>query len=143
MKSKYQRKKEFTDNIGAVNNKKERKWIIKRGKSHFLQFSDEEISKLQECFNELDDDEGGSIGLDELTEPLIALGFYDNQQEVEDMIMSVDDDGDIEFGEFLQIIKGGSGSGEGDAKTGKITKFFKDMANGEVGDRNLSFYVNI
>ena len=141
MKSKKDRREEFNQNISAVNNKKERKWIRTRGKSHVLRFSDEEITKLKECFGALDDDDGGSIGLDELTEPLIGLGFADEQDEVETMIQAVDDDGSnqIEFEEFLLIIKGKSG----DAKTEKIKKFFKDMTNGEVGNQDLSFYVNV
>jgi hypothetical protein len=57
------------------------------------------------------------------------------------MIAAVDEDGSnlIEFEEFLEIIKGKSG----DTKTGKIKKFFKDMSNGEVGNSDLSFYVNV
>lgn len=77
LKPLKERKEEFNASIAQVNNKKERKWIRQRGKSHVLKFSDEEISKLKECFSALDDDDGGSIGLDELTEPLIGLGFAD------------------------------------------------------------------
>ena len=36
------------------------------GKAHFLDFSDEELLKLKECFETLDEDGGGSIGIDEL-----------------------------------------------------------------------------
>lgn len=60
-----------------------RKWMCQRGKDHFLDFSDEEIFKLKECFGSLDDDGSGSIGIDELETPLIGLGFAENREEVE------------------------------------------------------------
>jgi len=58
----------------------------------------------------LDEDGSGSIGVDELEEPLIALGLVDNRQQVQSIVQLVDDDGSemIEFAEFLTIIKGGS-----------------------------------
>jgi Ca2+-binding EF-hand superfamily protein len=66
-----------------------------------------EILKLKECFNSLDDDMSGSIGIDEMKEPLIGLGFANTTKEVEHMIELVDEDGSgmIEFNEFLSIIK--------------------------------------
>jgi Ca2+-binding EF-hand superfamily protein len=72
-----------------------------------LDFSDEQISKLMECFGALDDDGSGSIGIDELEEPLIGLGFADTREDVLKMIEDVDEDGSgmIEFEEFLEIIK--------------------------------------
>lgn len=90
-----------------LNEKKQRKWYCKRGKSHVLDFSDEEIRKLKECFMALDDDGSGSIGIDELEEPLIGLGFADKREDVLEMIADVDEDGSgqIEFEEFLLIIK--------------------------------------
>lgn len=53
---------------------------MQRGKGDLLDFSDEEIRKLKECFSSLDDDGSGSIGIDELEEPLIGLGFADNRE---------------------------------------------------------------
>jgi len=66
-----------------------------------------EIKKLKECFRSLDDDDSGCIGVSELQEPLIGLGFADNMQDVNTMVRKVDEDGSnmIEFGEFLAIIK--------------------------------------
>ena len=55
----------------------------------------------------MDDDGSASIGVDELDGPLIGLGFAESRKEIEDMIDEVDDDatGEIEFEEFLAIIK--------------------------------------
>ena len=86
------------------------------------------ISKLRECFGALDDDGSGSIGIDELEEPLIGLGFADTREDVLRMIEDVDEDGSgqIEFEEFLEIIK----NSDTNEQTAKINKFFKDMSGG-------------
>ena len=49
----------------------------------------------------------GAIGINELEDPLIGLGFAESWEEVQEIIDTVDDDGSgfIEFGEFLGIIK--------------------------------------
>ena len=54
----------------------------KHGKNHLLDFSDDELKKLKECFLSLDDDASGSIGVDELETPLIGLGFADTREEI-------------------------------------------------------------
>lgn len=58
----------------------------------------------------------------------------------------VDEDGSgqIEFPEFLQIIKGGSNAKEGakDDGTGAIFQFFKDLTSGRMnidGNENIPF----
>ena len=61
------------------------------------------------------------------------------------MIDDVDDDGsgNIEFPEFLGIINGkGGGSSQESGEEG-VNKFFKDMANGKIGNKDLSFEVNV
>lgn len=80
------------------------------GKTHCIDFDDEELKQLREYFNSLDEDGSGNIGVEELEDPLIALGLVDNRQQVQQIVELVDEDGSgvIEFGEFLSIIKGGS-----------------------------------
>ena len=88
-----------------------RKWLMSRGKSHCIEFQDKEIKLLRRYFDSLDDDASGAIGVDELEDPLIALGLVDNRQQVQSIVQMIDDDGSemIEFPEFLKIIKmGGS-----------------------------------
>ena len=76
LKEKWKDRKEEMKYIHtAINLKRLRKWLISRGKGHLLDFSETEISKLKQCFDELDADQGGSIGIDELEEPLIGLGI--------------------------------------------------------------------
>jgi len=97
----------MTENQDVLRVKDWRSWLKKRGKGHMLDFTDEEIKKLRDCFNSLDDDGSGSIGIEELEDPLIGLGFAESWEEVLEIIKAVDkdDSGKIEFGEFLGIIK--------------------------------------
>jgi len=106
-----------------------------------LSFTDCETRKLKDCFEALDDDGGGSIGLDELEWPLIGLGLADTRQEVEDLILSVDDDGDIEFPEFLNIVIGTEE--HSNEKTEKLKNFFKDLSNGKFGKKDVSFNITV
>jgi Ca2+-binding EF-hand superfamily protein len=54
-------------------------WLKKHGKEDYINFSDEDLDKLRTYFKSLDSDGGGSIGIDELEDPLIALGLVDNR----------------------------------------------------------------
>lgn len=89
-----------------------RQWLKKRGKQHCIDFDDEELRQLRSYFNSLDEDGSGAIGVDELEDPLIALGLVENRQQVAQIVAMVDEDGSqqIEFDEFLSIIKGGNTS---------------------------------
>ena len=77
-----------------------------------MEFSDDELKKLYECFCQLDEDSSGAIGIEELLGPLIGLGFAESTEEVRAMVDAVDDNGtgSIEFKEFLRIIKNASHS---------------------------------
>lgn len=97
----------------------------------------------------MDGDGSGAIGIEELEDPLIGLGFAENRDEVQEMIDLVDDDGSgmIEFGEFLGTIKKYIGNSilgiiknsDGNEKTAKINKFFKDLTGGELAKNDLGF----
>ena len=62
-----------------LHDKKQRQWLIKHGKGNVLAFQDEQIRKLKECFASLDIDGSGAIGIDELEDPLIGLGFAETR----------------------------------------------------------------
>lgn len=83
---------------------------------------------MKDCFNCLDADGGGTIGLEELENPLIGLGFAETREDVKALIEEVDKDGngDIDFDEFCSIIK----NKERDEKSKQIYQFFKEMTNG-------------
>ena len=90
----------------------ERKWLKKHGKEKYIDFDEDQMKILKECFNELDEDGGGGIGVDELEDPLIALGLVNHRQQVEEMMQQIDDSDDMEidFNEFLKFVKGGKKS---------------------------------
>ena len=54
----------------------------KHGKSSLLDFTDNEINKLRNCFNQMDETQSGSIGLEDLEEPLIGLGLAETVAEI-------------------------------------------------------------
>lgn len=85
----------------------------------------------------MDDDRSGSIGVEEISGPLIGLGLVNSYKEVEELVDLVDEDGSgmIEFGEFLDIVLNKTGN----ASTAIITKFFKDLTNGRFKTGGLSF----
>lgn len=56
-----------------------RQWLKKHGKMHCIDFDDEELYQLRNYFNSLDVDGSGAIGVDELEDPLIALGLVENR----------------------------------------------------------------
>ena len=136
LKFKEEHAEDLENAMSILNDKRLRKWLIKHGKAHLLDFQDNQIRKLKECFGSLDGDGSGAIGIEELEDPLIGLGFAENRKQVQEMIDAVDEDksGQIEFGEFLGILKNSS-----DERTAKINKFFKDMASGHLGDADLPF----
>ena len=125
LKSRKERLHEMIVNQGKVNINQERRWLVKHGKEHLLDFKDDEICRLKRCFNSLDEDGSGSIGLEELEEPLIGLGFAENRAEAQEIleIVDIDSSGMIEFNEFLQIIK----NSDGNEKSQKIFEFFKGV----------------
>ena len=97
------------------------------GKHQHIGFDDEERCKLEKYFSSLDERKKGSIGTSELEEPLIALGLADNRQKVEEMVSHADQDGsgNIEFEEFLTILKGTGGNAT-------MARFFKSLIEGSL-----------
>jgi Ca2+-binding EF-hand superfamily protein len=87
-----------------------RHWLSKHGKNKFIDFRDEELIKLRNYFKDLDEDGSGSIGIEELEKPLISLGLCTTREDVKKIMEKVDEDksGQIEFNEFLHIIKSAS-----------------------------------
>ena len=57
------------------------------------------------------------------------------------MIIAVDEDANIEFGEFLKIIKSSKGGGGGGTQSNMadINDFFKQMTAGGMGNEDMSF----
>ena len=77
MEERRKAKKDYQNNLMNLTDKMNRKWLCKHGKADKLSFSDNQIRQLKNCFDSLDDDHTSSIGVAELQEPLIGLGFAD------------------------------------------------------------------
>ena len=60
----------------------ERAWLKTHGKSLYINFEDKVLAELRKYFNSLDNDGGGSIGVEELEDPFIAFGLSDTREEV-------------------------------------------------------------
>lgn len=122
--------------------REERQWLLKHGKKQFVDFQEEELKHLRNYFEYLDKDKGGSISVEELEEPLMALGFAENRDDVQNLIRAIDKNGngEIELDEFLAIIKSGKQGGDGPA----IGNFFKDMINGKYtkGQMPIPMYIS-
>ena len=102
----------------------------RRGKGQYIDFDSIQRAKLRKVFKELDKDASGALDVDELYEPLLALGLVESREEVIDLIKKVDADqsGIIEFEEFLNILKNAK---DGQGENTLIT-FFKDLTNGKI-----------
>eukprot|EP01017_Pseudomicrothorax_dubius_P019234 TRINITY_DN2115_c0_g1_i12.p1 TRINITY_DN2115_c0_g1~~TRINITY_DN2115_c0_g1_i12.p1 ORF type:complete len:277 (+),score=93.29 TRINITY_DN2115_c0_g1_i12:50-880(+) len=125
----------------------ERQWMKKHGMKDFIDFDDNERQNLHKYFNSLDGDGSGSIGVDELEDPLIALGLVQTREDVEKLVKLVDEDGSgqIEFDEFLSIMSTIKNNSE--LKASPIFSFFKRMIDGEQlmdrMDKNIPFKLNV
>jgi len=66
--------------------------MINRGKAGNICFGPKQIETLRACFNDFDKDGSGQIGIDELEDPLIALGIADTREEVDRILSKRDND---------------------------------------------------
>jgi calcium-binding protein CML len=74
--------------------------------------NNEQIARLKEVFDHFDADGSGSIDAGELRNVFQSMGTEVSEQEMEDMIAGVDDDGSgqIEFQEFMVLMCSNFGS---------------------------------
>lgn len=105
----------------------ERSWLQKHGKRQYIDFDANTRRQLHVYFRAMDEDGSGFISVEELLDPLVALGLAETKEEVKELFDVVDTDksNKIEFGEFLAILKCGDSSSP-------MAAFFKDMANGRL-----------
>lgn len=111
----------------------ERAWLRRHGKTDRIDFDEQTRSTYRRYFSALDEDASGTIGVDELLEPLVALGLADSREQVKALFDIVDTQQSehIEFDEFLAILK---------CKDGyqPIAEFFKAMTAGNlIPDSNV------
>jgi len=102
-----------------------------------------------EIFNALDSDGSKAIGVSELEDPLIALGIVNSREEVKKYIDQVDQDdtGEIEFDEFLLIMRDIKNKDKSKSSDNSLYSFFKDMIEGNFNkrgdmDNDIPFMLN-
>ena len=136
MNKKYHRLS-HEGNVKVLRHFSNCEWMRKRGKGEFIDFNSKERAKIRAIFKELDKDGSGALGLDELYEPLLALGLVENKEQVKEMMSKVDinKSGVIEFEEFIKIIKQGSN------ENNTLITFFKNLSKDEgfTESKDLSF----
>jgi len=123
-----------------------RNWLKKHKKGKYIDFDDAERKELRKYFTALDADRSGNIGVDELEDPLVALGLVGGREEVQKLIEDVDKDksNQIEFTEFLTLML--NIKNKNNEKESLLYNFFTGMINGKLMDSmdpNLPFLLNV
>ncbi|OMJ67035.1 hypothetical protein SteCoe_35912 [Stentor coeruleus] len=124
------KKLKHEENIQRLQQHENREWMKKRGKGRYIDFDSAQRLKLKKVFKELDKDQSGALDVDELYEPLLALGLVESRDQVIDLIdkVDIDNSGIIEFEEFLNVLKNAKDTqGEN-----TLIKFFKDLTDGKI-----------
>ncbi|CAG9328545.1 unnamed protein product [Blepharisma stoltei] len=118
------------DNMIKLRKYETHHWLKLHGRGMFIDFDSYQRSKLKGIFNDLDDDGSGSLGIDELYEPLLALGLVESKEDVQYLVNMVDIDksGLIEFEEFIKILT----AAKGNQGENLLVQFFKDLVNGRI-----------
>jgi hypothetical protein len=82
-------------------------WLRKRGKSLYMGFSHEQRQHIKAFFDSLDTEGAGGVTIDELLEPLLALGLVHTRNDVKQLFHRSDNPFDpvIDFEEFLSILE--------------------------------------
>merc|ERR1712091_694775 len=101
--------------------------------------SEEQIEEIREAFNLFDADNSGAIDIRELKAAMRALGFEVKKEELKKMISDIDNDGngDIDFGEFLEMMTGKMGEKDTREDIEKVFKLFDDDNTVKISLRNL------
>lgn len=97
--------KAFKDNQRKLLADHERKWLQRRGKSHYIDFDDTTRSDLRRCFKSIAKEGADLIRIDELMEPLLALGIAETRDQVMQLFEGIDAEGLMEFERFLSVLK--------------------------------------
>lgn len=126
-RSRAERSKAFKDSSTKLLSSMERSWLRKHGKKRYIDFDGNTRENLRRYFLAMDADGTGTITVDELLDPLIALGLAESKEQVQVLFDNADYDhsGHIEFNEFLQILKSGD-------NRSPMSDFFKEMTKGNL-----------
>lgn len=101
---------------------------------------------IKEMFDLFDADGGGSIDVEELTHALINLGIADTKDEIDRLVAQIDVDGsgEIEYGEFLEVMTSLMSQRDSAAEMHRAFNYFTEGKERiTIGDlRKISIQIN-
>merc|ERR1719305_2276245 len=96
------------------------------------------MDEIREAFNLFDGDHSGAIDIRELKAAMRALGFEVKNEELKKMVTDVDNNGTIEFVEFLGMMTAKMGEKDTREDIEKVFKLFDDDNTNKISFRNLA-----
>merc|ERR1711912_224872 len=102
--------------------------------------SEDEVEEIKEAFDLFDNDGSGAISVNELTSAMQSLGFDVKHAVVYNMVSDLDADGsgEIEFGEFLDVMTAKISDKNTKEEIDRIFKLFDKDRNGTLEADDLS-----
>ena len=102
--------------------------------------SEDEVEEIKEAFDLFDNDGSGAISVNELTSAMQSLGFDVKHAVVYNMVSDLDSDGsgEIEFGEFLDVMTAKISDKNTKEEIDRIFKLFDKDRNGSLEADDLS-----
>merc|ERR1711915_731100 len=103
------------------------------------EMEDVRIAEFKEAFDEFDKDHSGTISPDELLGVLRAMGQNPTEDELLNLVLEVDIDGNgtIEFGEFLNMMMKKAGEVDEEADLREALKIFDRDKDGFISMKEL------
>jgi len=103
------------------------------------ELSEEQIADLKAAFNSLDKQGKGHISTGDLGTIMKNLGVELTDEELQEMIQSIDQDGngEIDFEEFLELMVNKMNSGDEEAELQETFKYFDQGGKGYITRENL------
>ena len=85
-----------------------RRWMNKHGRKRLALYDNETEKQIRKYFNQLTSEGTEKVGAAEVEELLVSFGLVQSREEVEDLLYEMDFDGsgDLDFNEFVALLKG-------------------------------------
>jgi len=101
---------------------------------------EDEVEEIKEAFDLFDNDGSGAISVNELTSAMQSLGFDVKHAVVYNMVSDLDADGsgEIEFGEFLDVMTAKLSDKNTKEEIDRVFKLFDKDRNGTLEADDLS-----
>jgi calmodulin len=103
------------------------------------EMTEDRISEFKQAFDAFDKSGDGVISTSELGTVMHSLGYYLTEDDLQDMINGLDEDGDgtVDFPEFLSAMSRGMKDAVAEAEIAEAFKFFDTTGNGSISSSEL------